>query len=414
VTGDPIAYLAGGPGAAVGLDAESIAAWRAFLAQSPWLAGRDVILFDQRGAGFAVPSLDCPEYRVVAADWDAIGPQSEAIATCRRRLRADGIKIQAYSTASLTEDLIDLREALWIDRWYLWGNSYGSRVALEAMRQDPEGLSGVILDGVHPPDAGSPADDVRHLGASLDRLFDDCAADAGCASAYPNLEERFERLIARFDKSPVALGVKPTRDSQLRRIGFDDAFLFELILNDLATAEGISELPRTFHGLSNGDWAVLEKLYVRWAESTLDPRLTLGANLSVGCKDGRGASAPQFWSAVRHYMSGWAGHMWNRRRCKVWGWSLHPSVSREPVASDVPALLLSGSYDYATPARYARSAAKSLSRGYAFEFPDRGHDASEDPCARRLIAQFLERPEQQPHDICLTRLRPPKFVLPDD
>src|SRR5262249_53599616 len=58
---DPIVYLTGGPGSAVGLYPDAMKEWWPYIGTVPWLQGRDLILMDQRGAGLAEPSLDCPE-----------------------------------------------------------------------------------------------------------------------------------------------------------------------------------------------------------------------------------------------------------------------------------------------------------------------------------------------------------------
>ena len=58
---DPIVYLTGGPGSAVGLYPDAMKEWWPYIDAVPWLQGRDLILMDQRGARLSEPSLNCPE-----------------------------------------------------------------------------------------------------------------------------------------------------------------------------------------------------------------------------------------------------------------------------------------------------------------------------------------------------------------
>ena len=58
---DPIVYVTGGPGSAVGLYPGTMKEWWPYIDTVPWLQGRDLILMDQRGAGLSRPNLNCPE-----------------------------------------------------------------------------------------------------------------------------------------------------------------------------------------------------------------------------------------------------------------------------------------------------------------------------------------------------------------
>ena len=70
--------------------------------------------------------------------------------SCRRATTAwsrKGSTSARYTSAESAADLVDLRAALGYDAWNLYGVSYGSRLAMTMMRDHPEGLRSVILDG---------------------------------------------------------------------------------------------------------------------------------------------------------------------------------------------------------------------------------------------------------------------------
>jgi pimeloyl-ACP methyl ester carboxylesterase len=150
---DPVVYLAGGPGSAALSGAPRLArAW------APFLANRDLIVFDQRGTGFSRPALRCPESerssdaelgRVLSAD-ESVRAEVAALQRCHARLVREGVHLGAYTSAASAHDLEDLRVALGYGRWNLLGISYGTRLALTAMRDTPQSIRSVILDSTYP------------------------------------------------------------------------------------------------------------------------------------------------------------------------------------------------------------------------------------------------------------------------
>ena len=130
------------------------------------LENRDLILFDQRGVGYSEPSLDCPE--IVEAslanlesnlnDDEWLRIDSDARQVCHNRLIAEGIDLSAYNSCQCGGDLDDLRRALGYDVWNLLGISYGTRLALTAMRDFGETGN----DTQRHPRLGLPAPDKWH------------------------------------------------------------------------------------------------------------------------------------------------------------------------------------------------------------------------------------------------------------
>lgn len=59
--------------------------------------------------------------------------------------------------------------------------------------------------------------------------------------------------------------------------------------------------------------------------------------------------------------------------CAFWGAAPPPPHENEGVVSDIPALVLAGTFDPITPPSYSRLVAQTLSRSSFFELPDEGH-----------------------------------------
>jgi pimeloyl-ACP methyl ester carboxylesterase len=87
-----------------------------------------IVVFDQRGTGYSMPSLDC------TPDDEADDP----LRACRERLAAAGVDLGAYNSRESASDVADLLEVLDIEEATLFGVSYGTRLALTVMRDHPE------------------------------------------------------------------------------------------------------------------------------------------------------------------------------------------------------------------------------------------------------------------------------------
>src|SRR4029079_12404938 len=129
---EPLVIPEGGPGYS-GLDSAR------YFSRTALVADGDVVLTNQRGTGIAEPSLNCPEKEEAvernlgrAADFATeLDDFRSALTTCRARLVAAGVTLDAYDTEENAADFVALRKALAIERWSVLGVSYGSRVALE-------------------------------------------------------------------------------------------------------------------------------------------------------------------------------------------------------------------------------------------------------------------------------------------
>jgi len=191
----PLLFLAGGPGASGVYDAPMLASTLA-----PLRADRDLIFFDIRGAGFSQPRLDCAALGDIRA-----GP------ACMASLRAQGIEPLAFNTLQNAADAADLLAALGYEQADLLGVSYGTRLALEMVRSQPQAVRAVVLDSVVAPETLTY--ELQALGDYEAKLwpFADCEATPACSGRFGAMAGRFLALINRLDEEDVELAaVDPT------------------------------------------------------------------------------------------------------------------------------------------------------------------------------------------------------------
>src|SRR5690606_31721661 len=110
---------------------------------------------------------------------------------CHERLAAEGVDFSAYHSVASAHDLEALRQALGHAEWNLYGQSYGVRLALTAMRETPDGIRSVVLDSAYPLEVNLYEAAPGNAARAMDALFAACAQDAGCAERFPQLEQTF-------------------------------------------------------------------------------------------------------------------------------------------------------------------------------------------------------------------------------
>ena len=200
----PIVYLHGGPGGA------ALESPPAGLARLDALDDRDVIVFDQRGAGRSEPSLNCPEKEEAVLDalgtadpWeDELAANRDAVLACRARLVDEGVDLDLYDTPTSVADMEVLRETFAVDEWNLFGGSYGTRLGLAYARSHPDRVSSLLIDSVYPPEVGGAGRIDTMIDDAIGRLSDACAEDAECNDAYGDLDEALATAVEGLEGDP--------------------------------------------------------------------------------------------------------------------------------------------------------------------------------------------------------------------
>ncbi len=383
----PVVYLAGGPGGS-GLDdyATDPESW-----EYPFLQNRDLILLDQRGTGYSEPTLDCPEFAEV-------DEQENPDALCYERLIDEGINLMAYNTRENAADVADLRTALGIVEWDLLGISYGTRLALEVMRNHPQGVRAVILDSPFPPNADTPVDEVYSVTDALAELFADCERDAYCSENYPNLEAVFFETVQRLNEDETA-----------EIYGDDLVFALSSAFND---TELIPLLPYVIYEVANDNFDALDEI------SSADGF----ARTQYQDDEDRSDSEGMYNSVICH--DEYALGDYERVETAVIGnipvelegallqstfdlvslceyWNPMTAVDNMAVSSPIPTLILVGQYDVATPPRWATLTAATLPNSYLFLVPGAGHSLlSSVECTVSLGDAFSENSNYSPVAVC--------------
>ncbi|MDX2162770.1 MAG: alpha/beta fold hydrolase [bacterium] len=420
---DPVIYLEGGPGGQA-LDTIPLAFEGRF---APFLADRDFIMFDQRGTGFAEPALGCPNF----TEWSlevldetvplaALRDDSQAeLVECAENLAAQGVDFSNFNSRESAQDLDDLRQALGYESWNLYGISYGTRLALTAMRDTPEGIRSVILDAPYPLQIDLYAEVEAGAQGAFNALFAACAADAGCAAAYPDLDQTFYALLESLNAEPVLETVTNPLTGERYELAYTGDAVVAMINSALYITELFPLLPQTISNMRDGDFTLANAIY-GLVLASLDA-VDFGAYIAVQCHEEvatRQDNAPLNQAAVNPLLQAYFDAIPNNGDgltnvlCPAYSAGAAAAIENQAVVSDIPTLVMAGALDPITPPAFGRATAETLSNSTFIEFPFTGHGASvSGECPRSIALAFLNDPQNTPDTSCVDAIIP-TFQLP--
>jgi len=401
---DPLFVLAGGPGAAASAFYAGVAPAFARI-----LRERDIVLLDQRGTGRSNP-LDCAE------PGDLLGSAGEAeisaaTRTCLAALasRAD---VADYTTSLAVQDLERVRAALGYERINLYGASYGTRVAQHYLRHFPARTRSVILDGVVP--VGQPVGAATALDAeaALASILKRCARDAACRGRFGDPASDYHAVRAALRLSTVPISVRDPTTGDDRSFEFGATHLASVLRLLSYTSEYAALLPLVLHAAAaHEDYAPLAAQYLM-VERAYAQSIATGMHNTVVCAE----DVPLFATLPIDRARLAATYLGTRQLdgleavCRVWPRGPADADLHAPLSSEVPALLLSGSDDPATPPAYAHEAARAFEHHLEVVLEGFGHGQLTAPCVDRVMARFVAHASVEALDVsCVREARPLPF-----
>ncbi|WP_442816093.1 alpha/beta fold hydrolase [Streptomyces sp. NBC_01233] len=416
---DPIVWLAGGPG--------DDAVGEAKMAIDGGLnRDRDVIFMSQRGTYSADPELLCPNIdafnaRAVGLVYDAPSTERlhvEATKACRDKLAGRGIDLSAYNDTESAADYDDLRTALGIKQWNLYGISYGTHLALVSMRLHPEGIRSVGIDGILPPSRSGEASTWSSARQGFDGLFKACADQPACNKRYPNLSATFEKLVRDLEAKPVTTTVTLPGSDKPVKVVLDGGAL----VNWLVSATHVApQVPAALDELANGK---PQRIAQQWAGGKLSPqamgRVSHGLVYGVFCsewtpyesKDAALQGGQKEFPSFPRSVQAQAPLLTSLRPdCDIWNVPAAAPSIRDATRSDIPTLALSGAFDAQTGADNGPYVARTLNNATVVTIPYEPHVVfATSKCAQEITLSFFDNPAA-PKTACLKNLEPPEFEI---
>jgi pimeloyl-ACP methyl ester carboxylesterase len=377
----PLVPLAGGPGQ--GAIQFYSAYSRAF---ERVRRDHDILLVDQRGTGDSA-TMDCPvDDELVVGEYSA-EQTVQYMQDCLEQLPHDP---RFFTTSVAVRDLEAVRAALGYETLDLYGVSYGTRVAQHYARTYPERTRSVILDGVVPPQLPLGPEIATEAQKALDNIFARCAEDAACNERFPALADDFKAVRDRLQQGPVLVDLQDPTTGNMESINFGSAELAGAVRLLAYHPNSIALLPLMIAEAAAGNFIPLAAQFQMIATAMSDT-LAMGMHNSVMCSEDlpfiddasvdRDALAASYMGPVQLDAL--------KAICSVWPRGPIDDGFHEPLDTDIPVLLLSGSADPITPPRYAMMAAVNLGNARLITNADQGHGQAAVGCMPRVIASFV-------------------------
>jgi pimeloyl-ACP methyl ester carboxylesterase len=398
---DPLVPLAGGPG---GSAIEFYSAWsHAF---EYVRRNRDILLVDQRGTGNS-SRLNCDFGEdVVEGQYST----EQIVGLTRECLDSLPHDPRYFTTSVAVADLEAARQALGYPLLNLYGVSYGTRVAQHFARRYPESTRSIVLDGVVPPQLPLGPDIATEAQTALDNILRRCSEDAVCNARFPNVQRAFLDVHAQLEAEAVVVDLTDPATGRRQLVDFGTEQLAGAIRLLAYNANTIAIMPLLIHEASNGNFVPLAAQFQMIAADVADA-LAMGMHNAVMCSE----DVPFYdhdtidFDALEASYIGIMQLDAIEAMCSVWPTGPVDPGFREPLATDIPVLLLSGEVDPITPPRYASLAMVDLGHARHLTGEQQGHGQAGIGCVPRLIGKFVAAASPDDLDaVCMQR----SFVMP--
>jgi len=403
---DPLFVLPGGPGMGAAAFYTSVAPVFALIHRD-----RDIVLLDQRGTGGS-NALDCESseedlYQTTTAQIVA------ATERCLRMLsaRAD---VRFYTTSLAVQDLDRVRAALGYDQIDLYASSYGTIVAQQYLRRFPHRVRSVILDGVVPPQLALGATSALDAQAALSSIFSRCVQQPACHERFGDPVATYHQVSEELAGHPVWVDLTDPTSGEPYRLQFTSYHLAMVLRLASYTPELAALLPLDLHEAgASGNFAPLAGQFLL-IDRVYGDAIAEGMNNTVVCAEDvpfYRVDAQQRAELAKTFL-GTSQLDGLQAVCGVWPRGPVDPDFHQPLHSDVPALLLSGSNDPITPPRYAAQAVRGFTHGLSLVVAGFGHGQLTDPCMAGVMARFLSRASVAGlNTACTRKLAPMPFFL---
>lgn len=396
----PTVVVHGGPGVGI------VGSWLG-LAFSGFADNGPLVLFDQRGVGESTPHL-CESLETYDSAADALtDEQSRAELTkkmqaCIDELAKQKADLNAYGTDATVRDMEAIRTALDIDKWNVYGVSYGTTVSLAYLAAHPDRIRAAVLDSLYPPEMPGLSSGFADFSRSLDIMNASCAAQPPCRAHFGDLGAALDDAVKSLDGAPLQLPASAYSDAEGASIS--GATFLAVVNSQMIAINSWYVMPLAIHQVRKRESS---ELIARLYRDTLS-EASIGVWFATECRervpfDTRPTAPekprwPNLWKAAGVDLFFSLCDMWPAKRAANW---------ETPRDVNVPTLVIAGEWDPVTPPRYAIETAKRLgARAQLLVVPNTAHSSTSlDACIGGVAAEFLADPAR-PIEPCAKRPEP--------
>jgi hypothetical protein len=244
----------------------------------------------------------------------------------------------------------------------------------------------IYLGSPVPIDAGGPLDFAQTEQAALDQVFERCAAEAACRTAFPNLRHEFQQLVKRLDAREVRVHVPGASDVVVLSRGR----VAEWVRRQLYRPRDAAALPWFLHSAYSGNWSPIVDDMLSDARDA-DQDLAFGLFLSITCsEDLPFVNEKEIAAATRDTFLGDYRLRQQQAACSLWPRAQIPEDYHRPIRSGSPTLFVTGDLDGGTPLWFTDRVAQGFANHVTIVVRGQGHTEWND-CVASKYEQLVRR-----------------------
>ena len=421
---DPVIYLTGGPGV-------TATTYVRRLKEHGILDHRDMYILEQRGIGYSDDF--CPQYSGRKPGADDVATFEESLAAGNERTRfcaenaaAAGVDLSGYNTLENARDVKALRRALGLEKWNVWGISYGSILGQAYIKEDPDGILAVALDAIMPLDVRDSDQHWRVVDwymRDLEKIQAICDAQPGCAEHYPDLVDRLRQAVESVTGHPIEVKAFNTEIFPSGKARIFENIVAMLPFAYLYEQENYPAIPGLVYA-----WADAVERRDEHVFGAIVAMLSEGGMLSssqgmanaIHCIDGgRAAQARasnrdrEEYPVLGRAMGTAESDAQGVALCEELGMATRPDSDYFAVQTDLPSLIIEGEMDPITPPPNAMAILPGFSNATYVEFPFAGHGPSRSvECGGAMLNAFFDDPMAEPDVSCTEETEEPDMIVP--
>jgi len=280
----------GGPGAPIGFGLAYLEGEYLEYFQSLRAAGFDIIILDQRGAGFAKPVLRCPE--TASAFKDSVTAQSsfsealtiyhDSLNECRDRLSDRNISLTDFDTYQSARDFLTVMDLLPYDWWGTLATSYATAIvqAMEVIK--PESFDRLVLDSPVSIDYQEPFT-FELTESSVQRILSLCEITRRCNRRHRDIKSKFKQILQRAKETPYSVRIRG--DNSRVELLVDDTTLLDILTLAAYSNYTIPEIPWVIDELSKNRPASLKQMAADYWQFGSDVEFATALSWAIHCKE---------------------------------------------------------------------------------------------------------------------------------
>ena len=380
----------------------------------------DIVFFDQRGVG-ASGGFQCAGAvaTLYQSDSRADTPEQEAALTESAQTFAEACvseigspdPLRFFGTRQAVEDLESFRQAIGDEKFWLYGESYGTQFAQTYAAAHADHLAGLILDGTVDLTLSGPdylEEQTQAFNEVLVETLGACNDDDACATDMGgDALTVYDDLAASLKDSPASFNFPlPSGGVAVREFTFDD--LETVAVNALYAEDSRSTFLRALTATTRNDFVPLARLLYdtlgldpQTLEAIPDPTYSDAVYYAVECNDyedyaglpdQRAESYLRAGDAVDESIPRLSSIFYGDLPCAFWP-NDEALVERPAplVADGLPVLVLAATADPATPYANSERVFQRLANGYLITMQGGPHVifSRGDACPDDIVTAFL-------------------------